>query len=217
MNRKARWKVQSDLNVSSLALVRETEEAWVYFVIGSDGNRYGPVPIATLEEWVDQNRIIPQTMLIDATTGISVSAQSIPSLNARFVPQTGYAQNQPHGGPGQSAHTGGYQQPNQSYGSSYNQFQAPPGPNHLSYAHLYGYSSRSKLVAIVLAVLLGPLGIHRFYLGYNGTGLIMLLMTLASPLTCFATAMITCVWAVADIVMIATGSMRDAEGRVLPN
>jgi TM2 domain-containing membrane protein YozV len=41
--------------------------------------------------------------------------------------------------------------------------------------------AEKKIVAGVLALLLGSLGIHKFYLGYNTAGIIMLLVTL---LTC---------------------------------
>jgi TM2 domain-containing membrane protein YozV len=37
--------------------------------------------------------------------------------------------------------------------------------------------SKSKIAAGVLAILLGSLGIHKFYLGYTTQGLIMLLVT----------------------------------------
>ena len=38
-----------------------------------------------------------------------------------------------------------------------------------------------KIVAGILAILLGSLGIHKFYLGYNTAGIIMVLITV---LTC---------------------------------
>jgi len=38
-----------------------------------------------------------------------------------------------------------------------------------------------KIVAGILAILLGSLGIHKFYLGYNTAGIIMVLVTV---LTC---------------------------------
>jgi len=44
---------------------------------------------------------------------------------------------------------------------------------------------KSKVAAGVLAILLGTFGVHKFYLGYNGAGLIMLLLTLC---TCFILA-----------------------------
>lgn len=212
------------LNERGLRFVRElgTGRQDVYFVIGSDGNRYGPVPIATLEQWVDQNRIIPQTLLVDAASGDSVYAHAVPALNAKFASaQQGYQPNQPNQ-PGAGGYPGavppGAMPPGApNPGAGYNPYQYPPGANQLSYASLYGYSHRTKLIAILLAIFLGPLGVHRFYLGYHGSGLALLLLTVLSPLTCFVTALIATVWTIADIVMIATGSLRDAEGRVLPN
>lgn len=38
-------------------------------------------------------------------------------------------------------------------------------------------NDRNKLVAALLAFLLGPLGVHRFYLGRTGSGLAMLLLS----------------------------------------
>lgn len=40
------------------------------------------------------------------------------------------------------------------------------------------YRSEKKLAAGVLAILLGSLGIHKFYLGYNKEGIILLLSTI---------------------------------------
>ena len=37
---------------------------------------------------------------------------------------------------------------------------------------------KSKIAAGILAILLGPLGIHKFYLGYTGAGIIHLILTL---------------------------------------
>ena len=41
--------------------------------------------------------------------------------------------------------------------------------------------AEKKIVAGILAILVGPLGIHKFYLGYTTAGLIMILVTV---LTC---------------------------------
>jgi TM2 domain-containing membrane protein YozV len=43
--------------------------------------------------------------------------------------------------------------------------------------------AEKKLVAGLLGILIGGLGIHKFYLGYNNAGIIMLLVTI---LTCGA-------------------------------
>ena len=42
--------------------------------------------------------------------------------------------------------------------------------------------TKSKVTAGILAILLGTLGIHKFYLGYTGPGILLLLGTLLSGL-----------------------------------
>jgi TM2 domain-containing membrane protein YozV len=45
-------------------------------------------------------------------------------------------------------------------------------------------AEKSRVTAGVLGILLGSLGVHKFYLGYNGPGVVMLLITLIGiPLT----------------------------------
>jgi TM2 domain-containing membrane protein YozV len=63
-------------------------------------------------------------------------------------------------------------------------------------------SPRSRLVAFLLCFLLGGIGVHRFYVGKVGTGILMIL-TLGG----------LGIWVLVDLIMIAVGSFRDAEGR----
>ena len=56
-------------------------------------------------------------------------------------------------------------------------------------------TDRNKFVAAILAFFLGLLGIHRFYLGRIGTGIIMLVLTC----TVFGMA-ITGIWSLVDLV-----------------
>lgn len=80
----------------------------------------------------------------------------------------GAPQGQPNGGYNQGQPNGGYNQ------GGYNPQYQPQGGNN-------GPATKSKVAAGVLGILLGALGIHKFYLGYTKEALIMLLVSL---LTC---------------------------------
>ena len=61
--------------------------------------------------------------------------------------------------------------------------------------------SKSQLVALLLAILVGVLGIHRFYLGYTGIGIIQLLTLGACG-----------IWSLIDIILIITGDLTPKDG-----
>ena len=72
---------------------------------------------------------------------------------------------------------------------------------------------RSRQIAGVLAIVLGCLGVHRFYLNYIGLGLIQLVITLGS---CGYGAIITIPWGIVEGVLILQGRIeRDGLGRGL--
>ncbi|MGH9842984.1 MAG: TM2 domain-containing protein [Blastocatellia bacterium] len=72
---------------------------------------------------------------------------------------------------------------------------------------------KSKGTAALLAFFLGVLGIHRFYLGYNGIGIVQLLLLVGGFLTCGITSIAAGLWAFIDFILILTGSIsKDAEG-----
>lgn len=60
---------------------------------------------------------------------------------------------------------------------------------------------KSKTTAIILSILLGGLGIDRFYLGYTGLGVLKLLTVGGFG-----------IWALIDLIMICTGSLKPADG-----
>ena len=64
------------------------------------------------------------------------------------------------------------------------------------------FSPRSRLVALLFCVLLGVFGVHRFYVGKIGTGILML-VTIGG----------LGIWMLIDLILIAVGSFRDKEGR----
>lgn len=69
-------------------------------------------------------------------------------------------------------------------------------------------SPKSRLVALLLVLFLGGFGIHRFYVGKVGTGLLMLFLTLS-----WVGLFISAIWVFLDFLVIATGGFYDKEGR----
>jgi TM2 domain-containing membrane protein YozV len=63
--------------------------------------------------------------------------------------------------------------------------------------------AEKKVVAGILAILLGSFGIHKFYLGYNTPGIIMLLITV---LTCGVGASVIGIIAIIEGIMYLTKS-----------
>jgi len=68
--------------------------------------------------------------------------------------------------------------------------------------HDLNVSPKSRLATSLLAWYLGWLGVHRFYLGKIGTGILMILTFGGLG-----------IWAIIDFVIAVTGNMRDKDGR----
>lgn len=72
---------------------------------------------------------------------------------------------------------------------------------------------KSKIAAGILGICLGFLGIHNFYLGYNGKAIGQLLISVCS---CFILSWISWIWGLIEGILILMGNIdRDAEGNKL--
>ena len=87
---------------------------------------------------------------------------------------------------------------------------------------------KSQLIALLLCLFVGSLGVHRYYLGRVASGVGMLLLYLAglaflftgyrwNGLYIFAAMAVIgyFVWWLIDLISIATGKMKDGKGREL--
>ena len=68
------------------------------------------------------------------------------------------------------------------------------------------YSDVAWTTLLILSVLLGGLGVDRFFSGHIGLGVLKLITVGGCG-----------IWAIIDIIMIATGKFRDGEGRLVVN
>ena len=131
------------------------------------------------------------------------------NYNFNTAPDQGGYQQQP-----QPGYDPNYQPPNytaQSYQPQPQQqmhYTTPPA----------GYRQKSRLAAGILAFLLGSLGVHNFYLGFNTKGTIQLVVSLAGGLlTCGLATVVVAVWGLVDGVNLlsATTPKFDGNGVIL--
>ena len=204
-----------------------------YFVIGIDGQRYGPVDVDGLVAWVGEGRIVASTVLIERGTDRSLAAESLPAVAAaiarinsgsapsptpviieRGLDETRTAAGPPTAKPAAfapgmpMAGAPGMPPPVPMMPVA---GQMPAVPVMLPYG--VGYKpQKSKIAAGLLGLFLGCFGIHRFYLGHTGIGIVQLLLTV---LTCGYGSLITAPWALVEAILCFTGTLRDADGREL--
>lgn len=163
----------------------------MYTIVGADGRVYGPIDLATLHQWVLEGRVGQRTQVTDVQNGLTLAAGNIPGLAKLFRPDP-----MSQVGP---------------YGSGVGQLPAPGAPMFTPAPADTG-PLKSKAVGAVLAILLGTLGIHRFYLGDVVGGAALLAITLLSGGLCIP---ISLIWSIIDAIRILTGSIKDQYGREL--
>ena len=65
-------------------------------------------------------------------------------------------------------------------------------------------TKKSQMIALILSILVGGLGVDRFYLGLIGTGIIKLLTGGGFG-----------IWWIIDVILIATNKLNDSKGETL--
>lgn len=154
----------------------------MWFLKSEEGEDYGPVTKDELDDWFGEGRITAECQLLCEGTDqwqwagdVYAELTDAASPAKEFAPPS--SQKKPATRPRES-----------SVAAS---DDSPP-------------STRSRLVAGLLGIFLGPLGTHRFYLGYWVIGLAML-----------ATGGGCGIWSLIDAILIFAGKVPDADGRRL--
>ncbi len=73
---------------------------------------------------------------------------------------------------------------------------------------------KSQIVATILCILLGYLGIHSFYLGYTTHGILKLILvvSLILPIINIFTFLAILIWWLIDLIRVVTGDLQPADG-----
>lgn len=134
-----------------------------------------------------------------------------------------YASQQPaqpfYGQPTYGQPTYGQPDYTQSAQPPYYQQQTQPRYEQPSYNQPPIYAQKSKIVAGLLGLFLGGLGVHNFYLGYTGKAVAQLLLTLIGWIILIG-PIISGIWALIESVLILCSSYgsnwhRDGRGQEL--
>jgi len=154
----------------------------MYYVIGVNGQQYGPVDETVLKQWIGEGRVSAQSLSFKSGEASWMPLGERADFRGLFAQPPS-----PPPAPGVPPAPGAvpaYAPP----------IPAPVGPG----------MPKDWLVSLLLSIFLGYFGIDRFYMGYVGLGIVKLLTFGGCG-----------VWWLIDIILIATGSLRDAQGRPL--
>lgn len=202
-----------------------------YYVIGADGSRFGPAEVSTLVRWVAEGRIIGSTLLIERGTDRQIPAEDIPALAAAIAQASqgtlslgpigsfddAASAAPPYTEPVESSAGRNFNDPRRDQSSS---VQAVPVARLGHPAPTVMGEPKKRIVAGLLGILFGGVGLHRFYLGYTGIGLLMLLLSLGGTIFTGASVPpcacgIVWFWGFIEGLLCLCGGMRDAKGRDL--
>jgi hypothetical protein len=122
-----------------------------YFVIGADGQEYGPANLDALRVWVQEGRIYPATMLKNAANGQVIPASSVSGLFPNVAPPPTYG----------------------SPPAAYPRMGAPVAPANTGSSDVWGAIIRSALALVFffvfrgLGIIVGGYAVYYAYRGYQ--------------------------------------------------
>ncbi len=194
-----------------------------WYLKGEDGEDYGPVPKTELDGWMGEGRITSDCQLLqDGADQWQWASDVYPELKAPATPPSPTPPVEPpdsdtNGGVDAGAFAFAAADASPSLRATgrrrvrkavkkkkvVNEPETVVEP--AAEIPVEGEeSNKSKLVAGLLGIFLGACGVHRFYLGYTGLGLIMLF-------TCGGLG----IWSLIDAIMVLMGKVPDVHGRPL--
>ncbi len=195
-----------------------------WYMKTEDGEDYGPVPKAELDEWVQEGRVTSDCQVLqDGADQWQWASDAYPELEEpeTEAPPPSVAPPVKPPAPSEDSATEpsafafaaadasptlrakGRRRVRKVVKKPAPEPAAPAEPTGESVAE-GEQSNKSKIVAGLLGIFLGAYGVHRFYLGYTRMGLIML-FTLGG-----------CgIWSLIDAIMVLLGKVPDVHGRPL--
>jgi hypothetical protein len=101
-----------------------------YYVLGDQGQKYGPADVATLNQWVAEGRVLATSMLEDETSGTRMAASAVRGLQFAAPNPVLGNQGTQYQQPQQTQQP--YQQPQQPYQQPQQPYQQPQQPQQYS-------------------------------------------------------------------------------------
>ena len=165
-----------------------------YYVLSQDGQKYGPGDVVTLQLWVNENRVLPDTLLEETGSGMKIAASSLPGLQFGFhgaTPISTLPSNQ-------QSHPAPLYGPGSLPQSSFPQRPMIYNTNENTGGYMVGAIICAALALFFLPIILGPIAIFLSYKVKAGgdikTGKILMAVSAVTMVTGMAIGCALVIW-----------------------